>query len=670
MSSPPLLAALTNLSRLWEEERDAARIQARRERLELSLAERVERGIALRGLVLDDTDAGVGGRSVLWFKAPAGVDLREVRLGSGEPVRLWAKQPDGPEVESGVISRVERQRVAIVVAAEYGEFLEAGGVNLDREAPEITFERGFAAISRLRDAKPGTRAAAWRELLYGEVALPSTGDGQASSMLSNITGSWSATLTATATTSSLVPFDAGLNPSQLAAVGFALDAPQLALIHGPPGTGKTRTLVEIVRQCLRRGERLLLTAASNTAVDTLAERLIAAGVPLLRLGHPARVASSVVDSTLDARLEASDARKHSRRLMAQANELRRRIDKRKARGNLNYEERRTLTSEARAFAAEARDQLELARELIFNEAKLVCATAAGADPGLLARFEFDRVVLDEATQAADPIALIPILLAPRAVLAGDPCQLSPTLLGPRANAPEGLSHTLFERLAKRLGPRVVRLLDTQYRMHAALMQFPNESMYEGQLIAAPEVATRVLSELAGVCEDPLRPGPLVFLDTAGQGFSERRSEDQPSTSNPGQAERVAVEVRRLLRRGLSPSELALIAPYDAQVRLLRDALRAELDLGLEIGTVDGFQGREKEAIVVDLVRSNDEGEIGFLRDVRRMNVALTRAKRFLLVVGDSATLANDRFYTRFMDAADLQAATLSAWADDGSSEIG
>jgi ATP-dependent RNA/DNA helicase IGHMBP2 len=201
------------------------------------------------------------------------------------------------------------------------------------------------------------------------------------------------------------------------------------------------------------------------------------------------------------------------------------------------------------------------------------------------------------------------------------------------------------------------------------MQFPNESMYQGQLKAAPEVAARVLSELPGVREDSLRPGPLVFLDSAGQGWTDRKTKDQPSTSNPGQAERVAIEVQRILRRGLAPWDLALITPYDAQVKLLRDLLRSELDAGLEIGTVDGFQGREKEAIVVDLVRSNEDGEIGFLRDVRRMNVALTRAKRFLLVVGDSATLAGDRFYARFMDAADAQSGTLSAWSDDGTGEI-
>ncbi len=644
------LAAIDRVRAQWEAERDAAREEARAERLELSLAERVERGIALKGLVLDDTDASPGGRALLWFKLPAGVDARELRLGIGEPVRLWVKQPDGPELEQGVIARLERGRVGIAVTADYGEFLEDGAVNLDREAPEITFERGFQALARLRDAKGGSRAAAWREAIYGEGPAPPEGSAKAP-------------------VDRLAPFDPGLNDSQLAAVQFALDAPQLALIHGPPGTGKTRTLVEIVRQCLRRSERLLLTAASNTAVDTLAERLLAAGVPLLRLGHPARVASSVAEATLDAKLEKSEARKLARRLGAEANELRRRVEKRRARGTLDHRERRELLAEARGLAAEARGQLDLARELIFREAKVVCSTAAGADPALLARFEFDRVILDEATQAADPIALLPLLAAPRAVLAGDPCQLSPTLRS-RSAAEGGLGVTMFERLADAHRERVVRLLDTQYRMHAQLMQFPSLSMYAGKLRAAPEVAARVLHELPGVVEDPARPGPLVFLDTAGKGWTEYRSEDQPSTSNPGQAERVAAEVRRLLQRGLSPRELAVITPYDAQVKLLREQLRDALDAGLEVGTVDGFQGREKEAIVVDLVRSNDEGEIGFLADVRRMNVAITRAKRFLMVVGDSATLASADYYSRFMDAAEAQNATLSAWADDGIGEPG
>lgn len=208
------------------------------------------------------------------------------------------------------------------------------------------------------------------------------------------------------------------------------------------------------------------------------------------------------------------------------------------------------------------------------------------------------------------------------------------------------------------------MLEVQYRMHEALMAFPSRSMYQGRLRAAPNVAHHVLSELPGVATDPLRRGPLCFVDCAGKGYAETRSDDDPSTCNPAQAERVAREVRRLLSRGLSTAACAVITPYLAQVRLLRDALRPAVDAGLEIDTVDAFQGREREAIVVDLVRSNDEAEIGFLADIRRMNVALTRARRFLLVVGDSATLGVHPYYQRFIAAAEEADAYVSAWNDD------
>ncbi|MET0388158.1 MAG: AAA domain-containing protein [Polyangiales bacterium] len=634
---------LAQLQAAWDRERSSVREQVRKERLSLSLAERVERGLALRDLVVDDTDASTGERVLLWLKPRSGQLLEDVRIGPGEPVRLWSKDPEGDAVESGVVTRLERSRLGVTVAADYAEFLDHGAFALDREAPEVSFERGSRALAALRNAKPGTRAARLRALFFGgaEIAAFPLQPLAAEQCL-----------------------DPGLNESQRAAVGLALAAPELALIHGPPGTGKTRTLIELIRQALRRSERILVTAASHAAVDNLAERLIAVGVPVLRLGHPARVSDAVTASTLDARLDQSDARRLARRLMAEASEVRRRLQRRKARGSLDFREVHALRDEAKRLRREAYAQLDLARELIFAEAKVVCVTAVGADASLLGSFDFDRVVLDEATQAVDPWALAALLSADRAVLAGDPCQLAPTVIDPVA-AQSGLASTLFERMAAQHGERVVRLLDVQYRMPEALMRFPSDSMYQGKLIAAPEVHAQRLEQLPSVQVDPLRPGPLVFLDTAGKGYAEERSEADPSTKNPGQAERVAVEVRRLLARGVPARELGVITPYDAQVRSLRELLRDACDEGLEIASVDGFQGREKEVIVVDLVRCNDRGELGFLRDVRRMNVALTRAKRFLLVVGDSATLAGDAYYRAFMDAADAQLATLSAWSDDG-----
>jgi len=212
------------------------------------------------------------------------------------------------------------------------------------------------------------------------------------------------------------------------------------------------------------------------------------------------------------------------------------------------------------------------------------------------------------------------------------------------------------------------MLTVQHRMNEEIMAFPSASMYGGKLIAAPEVAHHRLEELPGVSPDPLRPEPWHFLDTSGKGWTEERGADDPSTANPAQAERTAAEAHRLLARGLPPANLAIITPYDAQARVLRELLREETHRGLEIGTVDGFQGREKEAVIVDLVRSNEDGAIGFLADTRRMNVALTRARRFLLVIGDGSTLGGNPWYAAFLDAAQRAGAWLSAWADDGGTE--
>jgi ATP-dependent RNA/DNA helicase IGHMBP2 len=246
-----------------------------------------------------------------------------------------------------------------------------------------------------------------------------------------------------------------------------------------------------------------------------------------------------------------------------------------------------------------------------------------------------------------------------------------------------LGSTIFERLvnmpAERGSGLIERpvMLEQQHRMHVEIMTFPSRSMYEGRLVAAPDVAHRTLVDL-NVLPDPARPKPVWMIDTAGKDWLEERTDFEPggslnnlpafhvdpSTFNTGNAERVAAEARRLLSRGVAATDLAIIAAYSAQARKLRDLLRDERAAGLEIGTVDGFQGREKEAVIVDLVRSNDSGELGFLSNTRRMNVALTRAKRFLLVVADSATLGNHPYYAQFLAYIDEVDAHGSAWSDE------
>ena len=446
-----------------------------------------------------------------------------------------------------------------------------------------------------------------------------------------------------------------------AALLAALAAEDVALVHGPPGTGKTRTLVEIVRQLAARELRVLAAAASNTAVDNLGLRLAAAGLDVVRLGHPARVSAALEDETLDARVDADGAAALAREWRDRARDLRRRGWARRDRAMLD---------EARALERDARRELASAEQAIVNRAQVVLATCTGADHPVLADLRFDVVVLDEATQAVDPLALAALQRAPRAILAGDPHQLPPTVIDPGA-AKAGLATTFFERLAKGVPPS---LLVRQHRMHEDIMRFPSDETYGGALVAAPEVAAHVLEDL-GAAPDPLRPKAIWLVDTAGKDWSERKGgvdpsdegdEDDvdPSTWNPGHAERTAAEVRRLLSRGVDARAISVITPYDAQVRRLRALLADERAAGLEIATIDSFQGRENEAVVLDLVRSNERGELGFLGDLRRMNVALTRARRALVIVADSATIGAHPYYGALLASLDARDAHGSAWSDD------
>jgi superfamily I DNA and/or RNA helicase len=629
-------AFLTELAALWQRERAAARERYVELRRGTTLDERVARGIALADLTVSDRGPAPGRRSRIWLDPPRHVDLDDLRLGPGDPVRLWGRQPD--DALRGVISHRDGPRLCVMVDADLDAIDLEASWNLDAEAPEVTFDRGAAAIERVRAARG--ELARLRDVLVGarppHRAPPVT---------------WTAE-------------DAGLDEIQRAAVAAALESSEVALIHGPPGTGKTRTLVEVIRQLVERGERVLAAAASNAAVDNLGERLVAEGVAVVRLGHPARIAPALEDHTLDALIVAEGAADLARQWSDEARSLRSRAAARAGRG-ASRDELQEMRDAARDLTRDARAELARAEEAVLGRARVILTTCAGAEHPALADHRFDTVIVDEATQSPDPLTLVALARGLRAVLAGDPCQLPPTMIDPGA-ARAGLATTFFERLLA-AGEVPAVMLEVQHRMHADIMRFPSRSMYGGRLVAAPDVAGWTLDDL-GAAPDPLRPGAVWLVDTAGTDVAEERTEEagqiDPSTQNPRQAERVAAEVRRLLSRGVAPKDVAVIAAYHAQVRRLRELLAEERAAGLEVGTVDGFQGREKEAIVVDTVRSNDRGEIGFLGDVRRMNVALSRARRFLLVVADSATLGGHPYYADFVAAMDELDAHGSAWSDD------
>jgi predicted DNA helicase len=322
--------------------------------------------------------------------------------------------------------------------------------------------------------------------------------------------------------------------------------------------------------------------------------------------------------------------------------------------------KREMRQQAAQLFADARRLERMAVADILNTADVLCATTTGLDAEVLGNREFDLAVIDEACQSTEPGCWIPLLRSHRVVLAGDHCQLPPTVVSTQAAA-EGYGVSLFERMMLLRGEQISRRLTVQYRMHTAIMKFSSAEFYDGELSADAAVASHLLCDLPGVAANELTQTPLLFVDTAGADYEEQQEPDGESRFNPEEAALVARAVEQLIAAGVKAPEIAVIAPYSAQVRLLRQQLSQFA--GLEVDSVDGFQGREKEGVVISLVRSNADCEIGFLADVRRMNVALTRARRKLIVTGDSATLSTHPFYRRMIEYFEAHGAYRTVWEE-------
>ncbi|CAK5278321.1 unnamed protein product [Mycena citricolor] len=488
-------------------------------------------------------------------------------------------------------------------------------------------------------------------------------------------------------------FDDTLNDSQKAAVQFCLQAPEVACIHGPPGTGKTHTLIEVIRQLTSTlpKRRILICGASNLSVDNILERLLALPdkLKVTRIGHPARVMANqgVLDSTLEVKAGRTEQAVLAKDVK---NELETALSVLSGKGKAPRGlERRKMWDEVKALRKEYRQREGGVVESVLSESQIVLATCHSAGGRQLRNHEFDVVIIDEATQALEAVCWVPILKGKKLILAGDPMQLPPTVLsktktktktkpakkavvktdeedssdsensgdekpakkGQELQPPRTLETTLFDRLERMYGGKVKRMLQVQYRMHADICAFPSNTLYASKLTSSPAVASRLLKDLPGVDGDEELAAPVVLFDTAGCEYFERSEgdSDEGSRCNENEATVVKNWVDKLTSCGLLPSQIAVISPYQAQVTLLSSILRPVYGLDIEIGTVDGMQGREKEAVIISLVRSNDKREVGFLKEKRRLNVAMTRAKRHLCVVGDSGTVSHGgRYLKRWM----------------------
>lgn len=527
---------------------------------------------------------------------------------------------------TATISYAEADRMVVTLANEEQaarlQTPQRLGVQLGFD--ETTYRLMFDALSRVIAAKNG-RLAELRDLFHGT--------SRPASLASVITPS--------------IPW---LNRSQQDAVGEVLRAKDVMVIHGPPGTGKTTTMVEAICEVLRREPQVMVCAQSNTAVDWISEQLSDRGVQVLRVGNPTRVTDKMLQNTYERRFEAHPdyeqlwaIRRTLRQLQSTA---------RRSRTESHHQKVARLRERADALEASIHQSL-------FDSCRVVACTLAGSAQQVLTGWKCHTLFIDEAAQALEAACWIALQKCHRVVFAGDHCQLPPTIKSPEAMR-GGLAVTLMERVVEK-HPASVRMLTVQYRMNEALMRFSSDWFYGGQLVAAEEVRHRnILDDL---------DTPLVWVE-ADTETSSHPADNTNEAKEPSGEEFVAgtygrinkseacltvqtlldltarIGTRRLLEER---TDIGIISPYRAQVQFLRRLIKGERALrplrsAIMVNTVDAFQGQERDVIIVSLVRANDKGEIGFLRDLRRMNVAITRARSKLIIIGHSPTLCRHRFY--------------------------
>lgn len=640
-------------------------------------------GIAIVNLVTTNVKTGLGGKTIVELELDSAVkndndlSVGSIRIGdivkvskmnntsdivkAKKAARSSSKKVDNDPIESndssadGVVIKINSNAITLTVDDDNDEravYNDSGKLWIVKAANSITYKRMTTAMNKLDELTDKNELI---QLLLGDAKyIP----------LKN--------------TKSLKPrdfYNQNLNQSQQDAINFAIYDSPITIIHGPPGTGKTYTLIELIQQlAFNHQERVLVCGPSNISVDTILERLSSSfnqnkkksnPEQLIRIGHPARLLANNLRHSLDilSKSGESDARKI-------LNDIEHDISKNiaKTKKCKNYAERRALWAEVKLLRKELRTkEKKVISELITNS-KVVLSTLHGAgayeltslykDPTLNFNSEnplFDTIIIDEVSQSLEPQCWIPIinhLGFKRLIIAGDNMQLPPTIKSKddkkgiaklKLDNVADLEITLFDRLVKEHdGNKFKKLLDTQYRMNEMIMKFPSQAMYDNKLKADDSVKNINLADLDIEGDDC---SELIWYDTQGGDFPERADDDSigdtGSKYNEMEAMVLSKHLQSLLDSGVKPEHIGLISPYNAQVSLLKRKVVKEFGIeGIEISTVDGFQGREKEVIIISLVRSNDNWEVGFLRDKRRLNVAMTRPKRQLCVIGDLEMLQN------------------------------
>lgn len=595
-----------------------------------SLSQRTKEGTTWYPVILKRNYIGTGERLCIEIERSNNLEQPHM-FQSGKSVSVFSNSSGKPGKDhcSGVINYVRDNTMVITLNSdELPDWIDEGLLGVDVMFDEMSYREMEFALKEVMKAE-GDRVATLRGVLLGtdksgkRPAVPAE---------------------------ARAPFTALLNDSQQQALSKVLEAEDVAFIHGPPGTGKTTTLVQAIAHTVKAERQVLVCAPSNAAVDLLAEKLDEQGLSVLRIGHPARVTEQSLSKTMDARIaahanygELRELRKRMEQVKSMAFKYKRQF------GFREREQRKQLLQEAKLIKGDA-DMLEfyIVNDLLQNS-DVICATLVGSSHPTLRGKRFKTAFIDEAGQALEPACWIPILRSERIIFAGDHQQLPPTIKSAEA-ARMGLARTLFEKgIGKH--PEHTSMLRVQYRMHESIMKFSSRYFYNNELVAHDTVKGALLR--------PNQP-PVDYIDTAGSGYNEGQDPETLSRFNYEEADLLIKRVEALIEE-VGPEEwlhshitLGIITPYRAQVDYLHkqaeaSALIEPLHHLISINTVDAFQGQERDVIAISFVRSNDKAEVGFLSDIRRTNVAMTRARKKLIMIGDSATLGSHPFYLELLD---------------------
>ena len=564
------------------------------------------------------------------------------QFSAGKNVSLFSnKNPDEVQEISGTIKQCSKNKMKIIIHTDdLPDWCYDGRLGVNIQFDDNSYIEMQKALDEVIGAR-NNRVAELREMIEGN-DIPSFNkidDGV------------------------LIP---QLNNSQNKAVKHILSANDIAVVHGPPGTGKTTTIVQAIRLVLQSEKQILVCAPTNTAVDLITEKLIEQGINVLRVGHPARVSEGLLKATIDGQIQSHANYKDIKSLRKTAEEYFKMAGKYKRTfGKEDAKQRALFYTEARNCIKESRLLEDYIVNSLFENAQVISCTPVASSNKALANKQFSTLFFDEASQALEAISWIPLLKCKRVIFSGDHFQLPPVVKSSKAKQ-EGLAETMLDRCIKH--PDISTLLTRQYRMHQHIMQFSNHYFYNNELEADATVKETVLS-LHEECD--ILNSPVELLDTAGCSFDELQNPETLSLSNVGEANLVFKHMELLLQqyqfgREQQNISIGIISPYKEQIELLKEKL-VDFDYSgfpvseLAVKTIDGFQGEERDVIYISLVRSNEHSEIGFLSDIRRMNVALTRAKKKLVVIMDTSTIGNHPFYKSFIEYCEKNNFYKSAW---------